>query len=213
MNARTLSDDAIRRLSVDALNSGLRCYRPDLRYSRADALRAAELWNASKAATCATVATVDRFPVVLIMEREPEPPASRPRAPYLFRDVPRGALFEHGGALYVKNKDKAARTLRHLARVRVPFHPLAVCMMSHGEARGASVADVVPVLADGVATLAPYREDWTTARARGRVVPCRFVIHWRGRWRRLYADRTAGLALPHFVTVNGERVAVEWVRP
>lgn len=71
MNARTLSDDAIRRLSVDALNSGLRCYREDLRYSRADALRAAELWNASKATTCATVATVDGLPAVVIVERAP----------------------------------------------------------------------------------------------------------------------------------------------
>ena len=70
MTARTLSDDGIRRLSVDALNSGLRCYRADLRYSRADALRAAELWNASKASTRATVATVDGFPCVLILDRE-----------------------------------------------------------------------------------------------------------------------------------------------
>lgn len=71
MNGRTLSDAQLARLTLAELNSGLSCYREDLRYSRADALRAAELWNASKAATCATVATVDGLPVVVVAEAPP----------------------------------------------------------------------------------------------------------------------------------------------
>lgn len=52
---RTLEDAAIARLTVAEINAGLRCYREDLRYSLADAERAAELWNASKASTRARV--------------------------------------------------------------------------------------------------------------------------------------------------------------
>lgn len=71
MTGRTLSDASMRALTVDAMNSGLSCYRPDLRYSRADADAYAEAWNASKVATCATVVTCDGLPQVIVLERAP----------------------------------------------------------------------------------------------------------------------------------------------
>ena len=65
---RALSGDALRGLTVDAINSGLSCYRPDLRYTRADAAAFADLWNATKASTRATVIRADGFPRVIVVD-------------------------------------------------------------------------------------------------------------------------------------------------
>lgn len=60
-----------------------------------------------------------------------------PRFPYLFRDVPPGALFEYGGALFTRY----GRTMRaHRAAVNRDcrtFRALDVVRMSPGEARAA----------------------------------------------------------------------------
>lgn len=57
------------------------------------------------------------------------------------------------------------------------------------------------------------REDWKPQPRRGSVTACRFVVRYAGRWRRLYSDHRAGLALPHFIMANGERIAVSGVSP
>lgn len=67
-SARTLSDAELRKLTVDQFNAGARCYRPDLRYSRADALRFAELWNESRSSTVASVVSDGAAPVVVIAD-------------------------------------------------------------------------------------------------------------------------------------------------
>lgn len=71
MNARTLTDAQILALTLDAMNGGLTSYRPDLRYSRADAVRFAELWNASKVSTVASVASADGVPFVFVTDAAP----------------------------------------------------------------------------------------------------------------------------------------------
>ena len=65
---RALSDEALRGLTVDALNGGLACYRPDLRYTRADAAAFADLWNQTRVSTRATIINADGFPRVLIVD-------------------------------------------------------------------------------------------------------------------------------------------------
>ena len=67
-SARTLSDAELRKLTVDQLNGGARCYRPDLRYSRADAVRFAQLWNETRSSTVASVVSDGATPVVVIAD-------------------------------------------------------------------------------------------------------------------------------------------------
>lgn len=209
MNARRLSDAELSRLTLAELNSGLSCYREDLRYTRADALRAAELWNMGKASTCATVATVDGLPVVVVADA---PPGLRPRLPYLFRDVPPGALFEFAGTLYTRHGRTRFALGAH--RERVPFRAATIVRMSAGEARGAVPADVVTVNAPGGPELAEYREQWTRHNPGRGIIACRFLIRWRGRWRRLFSDGAPEhRAAPHFIRANGERVSVDWRTP
>ena len=64
---RRLGDEQIRSMSADELNAAARCYREDLRATRADVLRAAEIWNSAKASTVATVCTVDGFPALVVV--------------------------------------------------------------------------------------------------------------------------------------------------
>lgn len=71
MVGRTLTDAELGRLTVDALNAGLRSYRPDLRHSREDAQRFAELWNQCKVSTLATVVSVDGLAVVIVTDAAP----------------------------------------------------------------------------------------------------------------------------------------------
>lgn len=79
MNGRTLSNAQLARLTLAEVNAGLSCYREDLRYSRADAVAFASGWNAHKVSTCATVATVDGLPVVVVTDAPPAAPAPRER--------------------------------------------------------------------------------------------------------------------------------------
>lgn len=65
---RTLTDAQLHGMTVDVLNSGLRCYRADLRYSRADAEHFRDTWNATRVSTRATIVTADTFPFVVIVE-------------------------------------------------------------------------------------------------------------------------------------------------
>lgn len=130
------------------------------------------------------------------------------RFPYLFRDVPPGALFEHDGALFIKTRGKARPHDGNPRAARLAFRPLAVVNVSQGEARGATPARIVMV-AD---VAAPYREQWTRHKPGGSVIACRFVVYVDGRWRRLYSDRAAA-GVPHFVRVAGERVPVTGVAP
>lgn len=71
MNARTLTDAELARLTVGAMNSGLRHHRSDLRYSRADADAFAAGWNACKVSTLASVGTVDGVPFVFVTDAQP----------------------------------------------------------------------------------------------------------------------------------------------
>lgn len=57
------------------------------------------------------------------------------------------------------------------------------------------------------------REEGGPQRRRGTVTACRFVVRYAGRWRRLYSDHRPGLALPHFIMADGERIAVSGVCP
>lgn len=66
--ARRLSDAAISGMTVEQLNAGLRSYREDLRYTRADAVRAVETWNRAKMSTVATVIDSDGLPFIVISE-------------------------------------------------------------------------------------------------------------------------------------------------
>ncbi|MGH8463094.1 MAG: hypothetical protein ACRER5_03040 [Pseudomonas sp.] len=52
---RTLTDDELALLDVNAINGRLSSYRVDLRASAADAQRFVELWNQHKASTTATL--------------------------------------------------------------------------------------------------------------------------------------------------------------
>lgn len=64
----SLTDAQLLRMTLDDINNGLRSYRPDLRYTRDDARRFAQLWNAHKIATVATVADVDGVPCVVVVQ-------------------------------------------------------------------------------------------------------------------------------------------------
>ncbi|WRQ05381.1 hypothetical protein [Xanthomonas phage AhaSv] len=134
---------------------------------------------------------------------------NRERFPHLFADVPPAALFEHGGELFTRY----GRTLRaHTVathRKRRTFKPLDVVRMSPGEARNAPRARVLTVSGES----APYREVWTRQRAPAGCIVCRFVVFYRGHWRRLFSDCSPGLAVPHFVNVAGSRVPVTDVAP
>jgi hypothetical protein len=66
---RTLTDARLKRMTLNDINGGLRSYRPDLRYTRADAQRFAELWNAVKVDTEATLIDVEGTPVVIATGR------------------------------------------------------------------------------------------------------------------------------------------------
>lgn len=141
------------------------------------------------------------------------------RSPYLFRDVPPAALFEHNGTLYTRRG--TSRIARQLAGTNKParFAPFDVVNMSEGEARGAERARVF-YLQHGHGTAGPFRtesvparEDWNPQKRRGAVTACRFVVRYAGRWHRLYSDHAPGLALPHFIRSGGERIAVSGVAP
>lgn len=69
--ARTLPDTDLLSMTVEQLNAGARSYRPDLRYSRADAQRFAELWNERRVSTVATVVSDGDAPVVVIADAAP----------------------------------------------------------------------------------------------------------------------------------------------
>lgn len=75
-------------------------------------------------------------------------------------------------------------------------------------------------LQHGHGTAGPFRTEAVDAREeggpqkrRGTVTACRFVVRYAGRWRRLYSDHRPGLALPHFIVADGERIAVSGVCP
>ena len=63
-----MHEDQLRSLTLQEMNHGLRSYRPDLRYTREDAVAYAKLWNACKVSTVATIATVDGLPVVIVVD-------------------------------------------------------------------------------------------------------------------------------------------------
>lgn len=65
---RKLTDERIKALTVDELNSGLRNRREDLRYTSADAKRAVELWNASKVNTLASLMWEDGTPQIFVVD-------------------------------------------------------------------------------------------------------------------------------------------------
>lgn len=135
---------------------------------------------------------------------------NRARFPYLFSDVPPGALFEHAGELFTRQGSTLnGRTLA--TRTRRKFKPMDLCNMSEGEARGAARAPVV--LVGSSEEPAPYREQWTRHNPGGSVTACRFMVFWRGRWRRLFSDHAPGLAVPHFLNCDGWRVPVQGVAP
>lgn len=69
MNARTLTDTQISALDVGQINSGLIHPRADLRYSRADAERAVELWNACKVSTRGILITAAGRPQIIVVDR------------------------------------------------------------------------------------------------------------------------------------------------
>ena len=60
---------------------------------------------------------------------------------------------------------------------------------------------------------AQAKESWKPQKKRGNVVACRFVVLYRGRWRRLYSEHDARLSLPHFINHRGERLRVSGVCP
>lgn len=132
-----------------------------------------------------------------------------PRFPYLFRDVPPGALFEYGGKLFTRY----GRTMRAhsvaVRRERRTFRALDVVRMTPGEARGAPRASVLTVAGEP----APYREARTRRRAPTGCIACRHVVFYRGKWRRLFRDCSPGLAVPHFLNVAGARVPVAGIAP
>jgi hypothetical protein len=59
----------------------------------------------------------------------------------------------------------------------------------------------------------PVREYGGPQRKRGTVTATRFMALYAGRWRRVFSDHASRLAYPHFILVNGERVAVSGVSP
>lgn len=65
---RTLSDAQLLAMTVEQLNAGARSYRADLRYSRADLQRFAQLWNERRYSTTATLVSDDGAPVVVIVD-------------------------------------------------------------------------------------------------------------------------------------------------
>jgi hypothetical protein len=75
-------------------------------------------------------------------------------------------------------------------------------------------------LQHGHGTQGPFLTESVTAREcgspqkrRGSVTACRFMVLYRGSWRRLYADHSSALAYPHFIRFRGERIAVSGVSP
>jgi len=66
-----------------------------------------------------------------------------------------------------------------------------------------------PFRTESVAT----RELWTRRKppASG-IIVCRFMVRYRGRWRRLYSDRNAK-GIPHFIIAQGVRLAITGVSP
>jgi hypothetical protein len=59
---------------------------------------------------------------------------------------------------------------------------------------------------------AEFRESDHPQSRRGTVTSCRFLVFYRGRWRRLYSD-SAARGVPHFIRVDGGRVAVDGMAP
>lgn len=65
---RTLTDAQLLALTVEQLNAGARSYRWDLRYSREDVRRYAELWNQRCISTQATTVSIDGVLAVVVVD-------------------------------------------------------------------------------------------------------------------------------------------------
>lgn len=65
---QNLSDSELSKLTVEQMNSGLRSYRDDLRYTRDDAVRFVELWNEVKLSTTATIISDGGSPFIVIAD-------------------------------------------------------------------------------------------------------------------------------------------------
>lgn len=65
---RTLSDAQLLAMTVEQLNAGARSFRADLRYSRSDLQRFAQLWNERRCSTSATLVSAGGAPVVVIVD-------------------------------------------------------------------------------------------------------------------------------------------------
>lgn len=63
-----LQTEQLKRLTLDEMNSGLRHYREDLRYTRADAINFATLWNTHAVSTAATVISDNGVPCVVVVD-------------------------------------------------------------------------------------------------------------------------------------------------
>ena len=59
---------------------------------------------------------------------------------------------------------------------------------------------------------APARVSWKPGKSRAGVIRCRFQVRYAGRWRRLYSD-TRATGIPHFIIVDGGRLAITGVCP
>lgn len=111
----------------------------------------------------------------------------------------------------------AARDVDAVRFVDSRFNCAEVPLKNRGQrCRSASVF----YLQHGHGTAGPFRTEAADAREeggpqkrRGTVTACRFVVRYAGRWRRLYSDHAPGLALPHFIMADGERIAVSGVSP
>lgn len=64
-----LTDKTLKSLYIEQMNSGLRASRPDLRYTRQDAARFVELWNAVKLSTYCTVIDDGGIPYIVAHNR------------------------------------------------------------------------------------------------------------------------------------------------
>lgn len=63
-----LTTEQLKRLTLDEMNSGLKCYREDLRYTREDAVNFVKLWNENKSATHATIISEGAFPHIVVLD-------------------------------------------------------------------------------------------------------------------------------------------------
>lgn len=61
-----LTETELLRLTLDEMNSGLSCYREDLRYTREDAVNFVTLWNKHKLSTVASISNDDGYPYIIV---------------------------------------------------------------------------------------------------------------------------------------------------